>query len=160
MRQHGRFHGTKWPCVQFRTVWSSVCARSVFFESGAADIKSSSQSAFSRIVLLLTQRNSRIRIEGHTDDVPIHNSRFNSNWELSTTRATELVRLLMLKYQIAPDICRPPVTAPTTRLRQTTLRKGEPRTDVWTWWFGVDQGRRVETNFETVPIPRELSGNH
>ena len=74
-----------------------------FFESGSADIKSSSQPAFSRIVSLLAQRNSRIRIEGHTDDVPIHNSRFNSNWELSTTRATELVHLLMLKYQIAPE---------------------------------------------------------
>jgi chemotaxis protein MotB len=74
-----------------------------FFESGSADIKSSSQPAFNRIVSLLSQRKSRIRIEGHTDDVPIHNSRFNSNWELSTTRATVLVRLLMLKYQIAPE---------------------------------------------------------
>jgi len=74
-----------------------------FFESASADIKSSSQPAFSRIVSLLAQRNYRIRIEGHTDNVPIHNSRFDSNWELSTARATQLVRLLMLKYQFAPD---------------------------------------------------------
>ena len=59
-----------------------------FFESASADLKSSSQPAFSRIVSRLAQRNYRIRIEGHTDDVPIHNARFNSNWELSTARAT------------------------------------------------------------------------
>lgn len=74
-----------------------------FFDSGSADIKSSSQPAFGRIVALLAQRNFRIRIEGHTDDVPIHNSRFDSNWELSTARATQLVRLLMTKYELAPE---------------------------------------------------------
>jgi chemotaxis protein MotB len=74
-----------------------------FFESASADIKSSSQPAFSRIVSLLARHNYRIRIEGHTDNVPIHNSRFNSNWELSTARATQLVRLLMMKYQFAPE---------------------------------------------------------
>jgi two-component system copper resistance phosphate regulon response regulator CusR len=74
-----------------------------FFETASADIKTSSQPAFSRIVSLLAQRNYRIRIEGHTDNVPIHNSRFNSNWELSTARATQLVRLLMTKYQFAPE---------------------------------------------------------
>ncbi len=73
-----------------------------FFESGSADIKSSSQPAFSRIASLLAQRNYRIRIEGHTDNIPIHNSRYASNWELSTARATELVRLLMTKYKFAP----------------------------------------------------------
>jgi len=74
-----------------------------FFESGSADIKSSSQSAFTRITSLLAQHSYRIRIEGHTDNIPIHNSRFDSNWELSTARATQLVRLLMTKYAFAPE---------------------------------------------------------
>ena len=74
-----------------------------FFESGSAVIKSNSQPAFSRIVSLLAQRNYRIRIEGHTDNIPIHNSRFDSNWESSTARATQLVRLLMTKYELAPQ---------------------------------------------------------
>ncbi len=73
-----------------------------FFESASADLKSSSQPAFSRIVSLLAPRNYRIRVEGHTDDVPIHNVRFNSNWELSTARATQLVRLLIVKDQFDP----------------------------------------------------------
>jgi chemotaxis protein MotB len=74
-----------------------------FFESASADIKSSSQPAFSRIVSLLAERDYRIRIEGHTDRFPIHNSRFNSNWELSTARATRLVRLMMVKYGFARE---------------------------------------------------------
>lgn len=36
-----------------------------------------------------------VAIEGHTDNVPIHSARFRSNWELSTSRATSVVRLLL-----------------------------------------------------------------
>ncbi len=43
-----------------------------------------------------------IRIEGHTDNVPIHNSRFASNWDLSTARATTTVRLLIQDYDFRP----------------------------------------------------------
>ena len=44
-----------------------------------------------------------IRIEGHTDNVPIHNSRFASNWDLSTARATTTVRLLIQDYDFRPE---------------------------------------------------------
>lgn len=74
-----------------------------FFDSGSANIRETSLSAFSRIAWLLLERPYRIRIEGHTDNRPIHNSQYRDNWELSTARATELVRLLILKYGFAPD---------------------------------------------------------
>jgi len=74
-----------------------------FFESGSALIQARSQAAFARIAGLLSQRPYRVRIEGHTDDVPIHNAQFPSNWELSTARATELVRLLITEYEFAPE---------------------------------------------------------
>jgi two-component system copper resistance phosphate regulon response regulator CusR len=73
-----------------------------FFESGSAQIKSDSLPAFRRMAELLAQRKYRVRVEGHTDNVPIHNSKFHSNWELSTGRATELLRALMTKYGFAP----------------------------------------------------------
>ena len=57
-----------------------------FFESGSAQMKSSSHAAFDQIATMLLQRDYRLRIEGHTDDVPIHTTRFSSNWELSTAR--------------------------------------------------------------------------
>ena len=74
-----------------------------FFESGSATIRPNAQSAFGRIAELLGKRSYRIRIEGHTDNVPIHNQRFADNWELSTARSTELVRLLVEKYGFSPQ---------------------------------------------------------
>jgi chemotaxis protein MotB len=74
-----------------------------FFDSGSAQIRQNSRSAFGRIASLLSTRNCRIRIEGHTDNVPIHNARFSDNWELSTARAAEIVRLLIVKYGFTPD---------------------------------------------------------
>ena len=74
-----------------------------FFDSGSAQIKTNSQGAFSRIASLLVERNYRLRIEGHTDNVPIHTPQFASNWELSTGRGTELIRLLVVQYGFAPE---------------------------------------------------------
>src|ERR1035441_907567 len=74
-----------------------------FFESGAAQMKSSSQAAFDRIANMLRQRDYRLRIEGHTDNAPIHTAQFPSNWELSTSRATEIVRLLIVRDGFSPD---------------------------------------------------------
>jgi len=68
-----------------------------FFESGSAQMKAASEPAFDRIATLLRERNCRVRIEGHTDNVPIHNGQFSSNWELSTSRATEIVRVLIVR---------------------------------------------------------------
>ncbi len=74
-----------------------------FFESGSARMKATSQAAFDRIADMLRQRDYRLRIEGHTDNAPIHTSQFPSNWELSTSRATEIVRLLIVRDGFAPD---------------------------------------------------------
>jgi chemotaxis protein MotB len=68
-----------------------------FFESGSAEMKAASAPAFDRIATMLHKRDCRLRIEGHTDNVPIHNARFSSNWELSTSRATEIVRILIVR---------------------------------------------------------------
>lgn len=73
-----------------------------FFDSGSAQLRAGSMPTFARIARILNQRAYRIRIEGHTDNRPIHNSQFASNWELSTARATELVRLLITQYGYSP----------------------------------------------------------
>jgi chemotaxis protein MotB len=72
-----------------------------FFDSGSAEIKASSAAAFAQLAEILRNNGSDIRIEGHTDNVPIHNSHFSSNWDLSTARATATIRLL-IRYKLNP----------------------------------------------------------
>ena len=55
-----------------------------------------------RIATILGGRGFEIRVEGHTDNVPVHNSRFKSNWELSTARATTVVSLLIEQHGFDP----------------------------------------------------------
>jgi len=69
-----------------------------FYESGSATIRASSQGAIDRLAAVLQARSESLRIEGHSDNVPIHNQHFDSHWELSTARATELVKLFILHY--------------------------------------------------------------
>jgi len=74
-----------------------------FFDSGSASIRPGSLDAIARLSAVLKTRPENLRIEGHTDDVPIHTPRFANNWELSTARATELIQLLITKYGIPPS---------------------------------------------------------
>ncbi len=43
-----------------------------------------------------------VRVEGHTDDVPIHTARFQSNWELSTARATTVIAFFVVERGLSP----------------------------------------------------------
>jgi chemotaxis protein MotB len=74
-----------------------------FFDSGSAAIKPESLSALNRIASILAVRIYRLRIEGHTDNLPIHTAQMASNWELSTARATELIRVLIMDHRFAPE---------------------------------------------------------
>jgi chemotaxis protein MotB len=74
-----------------------------FFDSGSPALKPSALPTLDRIASILAARTCRLRIEGHTDNVPIHTRHMASNWELSTARSTELVRLLMLRYSFPPQ---------------------------------------------------------
>lgn len=75
-----------------------------FFDSGSAQLRVQAADAFNRVANVLRRNARKIRVEGHTDDVPIHNRRFQSNWELSTARATEVVRVLITEYGYAPEL--------------------------------------------------------
>ncbi|HUI75238.1 MAG TPA: OmpA family protein [Candidatus Acidoferrum sp.] len=73
-----------------------------FFESASAVMRPSSRGAVDRLAAILSSRTESLRIEGHTDNVPIHNSRYESNWELSTARASELIKLFVERYHFDP----------------------------------------------------------
>lgn len=71
-----------------------------FFGSGAAEPTGEIDSKLALVVpsLRTLAQEHEIFVEGHTDDQPIHNDYFDSNWELSTARATSVARLLIEKY--------------------------------------------------------------
>ncbi len=70
----------------------------IIFPSGSADISKEGKKVLDKVVSILKDvKDKRIQVEGHTDNVPIVSSlkkRFPTNWELSTARATEVVRYL------------------------------------------------------------------
>ncbi len=71
-----------------------------FFPSGSAEVRPASIPILS--LLAATLPSNPIRVEGHTDNVPIHTPQFATNWELSTTRATAIARLLLDRGPINP----------------------------------------------------------
>ena len=73
-----------------------------FFDSGSATLKPEAEPAMGRLAAVLLPRILFIRIEGHTDNVPIHSSTFASNWELSTARATSIISLFTMQYHFDP----------------------------------------------------------
>jgi chemotaxis protein MotB len=66
-----------------------------FYDSGSAEVHNSSLPILNKIATALASSAYDIRIEGHTDNIPIHTAQFDSNWELSTTRATRLTRIFV-----------------------------------------------------------------
>ena len=70
------------------------------FESGMASISPQAFPLLEKIGVIVGQTTYLIRIEGHTDDVPIHTAVFPSNWELSTARAVNVLRYFIEHHRI------------------------------------------------------------
>jgi len=66
----------------------------VLFDSGKADLRTDAAPVLKELVAILADSPNRVVVEGHTDNVPIHNEQFPSNWELSTARAISVARFL------------------------------------------------------------------
>lgn len=106
----------------------------LLFDSGSAQFKPAMQSLLSDIAGLLSTipGSSPIRVEGHTDDLPIQTFLYPSNWELSTARATTVLRRLAEEDS---DL--------TGRMRASGFADTRPIADNGTQ-AGRQQNRRVE----------------
>lgn len=76
----------------------------VLFDSGKADIRNDAKEILDKLAPLLIESHRQIRIEGHTDNLPIHTSEFPSNWELSTARAVNVVKYMIERHNLSPYI--------------------------------------------------------
>ena len=74
-----------------------------FFDSGSAIPKPDTLPTLRQIAASLGRTPYDLRIEGHTDNIPIHTAEFDSNWELSSARATRIARLILDLKTISPE---------------------------------------------------------
>ena len=73
------------------------------FDFGQADINAKGFAFLDEMALLIQQNAYAVRVEGHTDNVPIHTRRFPSNWELSIARAVSVVKYFIDAGKIDPQ---------------------------------------------------------
>ena len=88
---------------QYKNMLSVDVAEQIFFDSGSATIKTTGKEVLKKVGEALGgYQDKYIRVVGHTDNVPIAKSRNITNWELSTNRATTVVRFLQDACKIDP----------------------------------------------------------
>ena len=89
--------------VKKGVVYVSISDR-MLFKSGSYSINESAQVVIGKIAKIVNDHKELdILIEGHTDKVPIHTDCIEDNWDLSTKRATAIVRLMQTKFNVQPE---------------------------------------------------------
>lgn len=117
--------------VQRAASWVEVEIKTdILFPSGSAEIEPAAIPTLEKLAAILARRPYPIRVEGHTDNRPIHTAQFPSNWELSAARAARIVRLFA-EHGIEP-----------TRLVVAGMGENEPVADNATA-DGRNRNRRV-----------------
>jgi chemotaxis protein MotB len=77
--------------------------QAALFPSGEDVIVPDAYPSIGKIAKAMRQIPNPARLEGHTDSIPIHNSRFRSNWELSAARSIALLELLTKRFEVPAD---------------------------------------------------------
>ncbi len=70
------------------------------FDSGRAELRREFIPVLDKIARLIDNNSGEITVSGHTDDVPISNERFRSNWDLSSTRAVSVTHELLARSEL------------------------------------------------------------
>jgi chemotaxis protein MotB len=109
----------------------------VLFDTGSARLSKLGKSAVTEIATVLKEEPERsYQVEGHTDDVPIHNPQFPSNWELASARALGVVRA-MTEAGMSPGM----LSAASYGENRPTLSNA------------TDEGRRGNRRIEIIIVP-------
>jgi chemotaxis protein MotB len=74
-----------------------------FFASGDDAVNQAGYPIIAKISGVILGLSNSLRLEGHTDSVPIHTARFRSNWDLSTARAIAMLELLRDRYSVPAE---------------------------------------------------------
>ena len=82
---------------------SIIMGEKVLFETAKADFERKDRAALEKLASILKKVDCQIRVEGHTDNVPISNEYFASNWVLSAARAIALIKYFINDGGISPE---------------------------------------------------------
>ena len=74
--------------------------QAAFFPSGDATVTDAGYPAIEKVAVTLQKIPNPVRLEGHTDSIPISNGKFRNNWELSTARSVAMLELLNSRFHI------------------------------------------------------------
>ena len=74
-----------------------------FFPTGDATVTPDGYPTLARLANTIAKLPNPVRLEGHTDALPIRNDRFASNWHLSAARSIAMLQLLAERFQISVD---------------------------------------------------------
>jgi chemotaxis protein MotB len=73
------------------------------FASGEDVVSSDAYESIAKVASAMNRLPNPVRLEGHTDAIPIHTARFRSNWELSAARSIALLELFSTKFDVSRD---------------------------------------------------------
>jgi len=77
--------------------------QATYFPSGQDTIDPATFPVMAKVVQVIQKLPNQVRLEGHTDSVPISNARFRSNWELSAARSIAMLELLATRFHVSRD---------------------------------------------------------
>ncbi|MEK6680721.1 MAG: OmpA family protein [Nitrospirota bacterium] len=134
--------------TQIKDKLSVNMVEKILFDSGKAEIKPKGKEVLKKVGdILKSVPDKQIRIEGHTDNVPIGpglQTKYPTNWELSTARATTVARFLQDKADIDPNVL---VAAGYSEYRPVAANDTDE---------GKAQNRRIEIALIPIDIDRVL----
>jgi OmpA family protein len=129
-------------------------AEAGFFDSGSAVMHKDSLPVVDRIAGTLHPLQYSLRVEGHTDNTPIHTAQFPSNWELSTARATFVLQYLISTTGISPKDCPRLDTVNTDPSVQIQLQQAALKTGV-----SIGSCSTLKRKKEEPPAPEGTTGS-
>ena len=112
-----------------------------YYDSGSAELRPQTKKILDRVDVFLKKNDNLIRVEGHTDNVPIETAQYPTNWELSTARAVNVLRYLVEEDHLDPQ-----------RISAAGYGQYKPRTD-----NSTPQARQANRRVDVVLLNANLS---
>jgi chemotaxis protein MotB len=77
--------------------------QAAFFPSGTDAVDQNTMPTLEKVAGALKAVTNPVRVEGHTDSIPIHSARFRSNWDLSAARSIAIMEVMSGRFEISPQ---------------------------------------------------------